>query len=178
MTRSRAASGRVRQLALALALALAASIVTGSVVSANTRSWFVVTFVPEASDPGFCPFPTRMTEDGTFKVADSYDGSGILNRTIVTSFGQLTLTLWNPANGKTVVTHNESQVIIVDWLADGSRESIRRAGLTFAMTYPGAGAVFLNVGVLTHDYLTGETFLAGPHDIVFGDFDALCAALA
>lgn len=167
-----------RRTALALALSIAASSVVAPPAVAGERDWFVVTFPGGAGDPGFCPFPTLLNEEGTFKVADYYDKDGFLYRTIVTSFGQLTLTLSNPANGKEVVTHNESQVIVVDWLPDGSRESIRRMGVTFAMTAPGFGVVFLNTGLLTRDYTTGETFIAGPHDLVSGDFTALCAAIA
>ena len=167
-----------RRLALVASLALAASFVAAAPALAAERDWFVVGFDPAPEDPGFCSFPTLMTEDGTFKVADYYDNSGVLYRTIVTAYGQLTLTLWNPANGKTVITHNESQVIIVDWLPDGSRKSIRRIGVTFAWTYPGAGIVLLNTGYLEHDYTTGQTSIAGPHDLLEGNFDALCAAIA
>jgi hypothetical protein len=167
-----------RRITLAAALSISTFAIAAPVALAGQRDWFVVTFDDTAEDPGFCPFPTLLREEGTFQVADYFDNRGILYRTIVTSFGQLTLTMWNPANGKTVVTHNESQVIVVDWLPDGSREAIRRTGVTFAMTYPGSGVVFLNTGALTHDYTTGETIIAGPHDLVSGDFDALCAALA
>ncbi|HET9758031.1 MAG TPA: hypothetical protein VFP66_16135 [Candidatus Limnocylindrales bacterium] len=48
-----------------------------------------------------------------------------------------TLTFTNPANGKSKLTHNESQVTIVDWQPDRTRQTVRRMGLTFAFTYPG-----------------------------------------
>jgi hypothetical protein len=170
--------GKKRRTAVAASLALAAVVLGATPALANERQWFVVVFDPEPVDHGFCSFETSMTEQGTFKVADYYDNSGTLYRTIVTSYGQLTLTITNPANGKTVTTQNESQVIIVDWLPDGSREQIRRIGISFAFTYPGSGVVMLNTGYLEYDYLTGEMRIAGPHDLVTWNTDALCAAIA
>ena len=170
--------GIKRRATVAVTLALAGVILGAAPALANERQWFVVVFDTEPVDHGFCAFETLMTEQGTFKVADYYDNSGTLYRTIVTAYGQLTLTITNPANGKAVMTQNESQVIIVDWLPDGSRKQIRRIGISFAFTYPGAGMVLLNTGFLEHDYLTGETRLAGPHDLVTWNTDALCAALA
>jgi hypothetical protein len=171
-------TGRKARLAGAGVVALAVALLGAAPVLANERDWFVVVFDPEPVDHGFCSFPTLMTEEGTFKVADYFDKSGTLYRTIVTSYGQLTLTITNPANAKTVTTHNESQVIIVDWLPDGLRERIRRIGISFAFTFPGSGVVMLNTGYLEHDYLTGETRIAGPHDLVAEDFTGLCSALA
>jgi hypothetical protein len=146
--------------------------------SANTRQTTVIEFDGTNPDTGFCDFPVSDTEQGTFIVADEFDNDGVLVRTIVTSFGQLTLTFTNPANGKSTVTHNESQVIIVDWQADGSREMVRRMGVSFAFTYPGLGVILLQVGYFERDYINGSTFVAGPHDLFEGNFDALCAALA
>jgi hypothetical protein len=146
--------------------------------SANTRQTTLVEFNGTNLDTGFCDFPVSDAEEGTFIIADQLDTDGVLFRTIVTSFGQLTLTFTNPANGKSTVTHNESQVIIVDWQADGSRELVRRMGVAFAFTYPGQGVILLQVGYFEHDFVSGSTFSAGPHDLFKGDFDALCAALA
>ena len=76
--------------------------------------------------------------------------------------------LTNPANGKSTTTHNESQVIIVDWLPDGSRETVRRMGVAFAFTYPGEGIILLQTGYFERDLVTGWTFTAGPHDLFEG----------
>ena len=107
-----------RRLALMPALAAALAFTTAGTAAANTRQTAVIEFDGTLPDTGFCDFPVSDTEHGTFIVADLFDGDGVLYRTIVTSFGQLTLTLTNPANGRSTVTHNESQVIIVDWLPD------------------------------------------------------------
>jgi hypothetical protein len=163
-------------IALGIAAVLA---VPGAVpASANTRQTTLVEFNGTNPDTGFCDFPVTDTEQGTFMIADQFDNDGVLARTIVTSFGQLTLTFTNPTNGKSAVTHNESQVIIVDWQADGSRETVRRMGVAFAFTYPGLGVILLQVGYFEHNNLSGSTFTAGPHDLFEGDFDELCAALA
>jgi hypothetical protein len=167
-----------RRLALVPALAAALAFTTAGTAVANTRQTTVIEFDGTLPDTGFCDFPVSDTEQGTFIVADLFDRDGVLYRTIVTSFGQLTLTFTNPANGKSTTTQNESQVIIVDWLPDGSRETIRRMGVSFAFTYPGQGVILLQTGFFERDYLTGWTLAAGPHDLFEGDFDDLCAALA
>ena len=163
---------------IALGVITLAATIAAPTASANTRQTTVIEFEGTNPDTGFCDFPVSDTEQGTFIVADQFDDDGVLFRTIVTSFGQLTLTLTNPANGKSTITHNESQVIIIDWAADGSREMVRRMGVSFAFTYPGAGVILLQVGYFERDYVKGSRFVAGPHDILEGAFDALCAALA
>jgi hypothetical protein len=162
----------------ALSAVALAAMCSAPTALANTRQTTLIEFEGTNPDTGFCDFPVSDTEQGTFIVADQFDNDGVLYRTIVTSFGQLTLTLTNPANGKSTVTHNESQVIIVDWAADGSREKVRRMGVSFAFTYPGMGVILLQVGYFERDYVNGWRFVAGPHDLLEGDFDALCAALA
>jgi hypothetical protein len=117
---------------IAFGLAALLALTAGPPASANTRETTVIEFDGTNPDAGFCDFPVSDTEHGTFIVADEFDNDGILIRTIVTSFGQLTLTFTNPANGKSTITHNESQIIIVDWQADGSRETVRRMGVAFA----------------------------------------------
>ena len=167
------------RIAIGLAVLLAILAIAATPLAlANSRQTTVIEFDGTNPDTGFCDFPVTDTEQGRFLVADQFDNDGILVRTIVTSYGQLTLTFTNPANGKSTVTHNESQVIIVDWQADGSRETVRRMGVAFAFTYPGLGVILLQVGYFERDYVSGSTFVAGPHDFFEGNFDALCAALA
>jgi hypothetical protein len=176
MTPARQRCRRVAALAPALAAVLA--LASAGTTAANTRQTTLIEFDGTLPDTGFCDFPVSDTEQGTFIVADQFDNDGVLFRTIVTAFGQLTLTFTNPANGESTVTHNESQVIIVDWLPDGSRETVRRMGVSFAFTYPGQGVILLQTGYFERDYVTGWRFSAGPHDLFEGNFDALCAALA
>ena len=59
-------------------------------------------------------------------------------------------------------------MIIVDWLPDGSRETVRRMGVAFAFTYPGEGIILLQTGYFERDLVTGWTFTAGPHDLFEG----------
>jgi hypothetical protein len=171
-------SNVARPIPRGLALAAMLALIAVSSASANTRQTTVVEFNGTLPDTGFCDFPVSDTEQGTFIVADLFDNDGVLYRTIITSFGQLTLTFTNPANGKSTTSHNETQVIIVDWLPDGSRETVRRMGVSVAFTYPGQGVILLQTGFFERDYLTGWTFAAGPHDLFEGDFDDLCSALA
>jgi hypothetical protein len=171
-------NGHHRSSRIPFALAALLMLAAAPPASANTREPIVIEFDGTNPDTGFCDFPVSDTEQGAFIVADQFDNNGVLFRTIVTAYGPLTLTFTNPANGKSTVTHNESQVVIVDWQADGSRETVRRMGVAFAFTEPGYGVLLLQVGYFEHDYLDGSTFMAGPHDLFEGDFDALCAALA
>ena len=104
----------LRRAGIALGVVTLAAMIAAPTASANTRQTTVIEFEGTNPDTGFCHFPVSDTEQGTFILADQFDNDGVLYRTIVTSFGQLTLTLTNPANGKSTVTHNESQVIIVE----------------------------------------------------------------
>src|SRR4029453_10379666 len=114
-----------RRLAFVHALAAVLALTSTGSAAANTRQTTLVEFDGTLPDTGFCDFPVSDTEQGTFIVADQFDTDGVLFRTIVTASGQLTLTFMNPATAKSTVTHNESQVIIVDWLPDGSPEMAR-----------------------------------------------------
>lgn len=51
-------------------------------------------------------------------------------------------------------------------------------GLQFHFTAPGHGAILLDSGRVVFDAETGEViFLAGPHMVLAGDFEAFCAAM-
>ena len=52
-------------------------------------------------------------------------------------------------------------------------------GVVFRVNVPGAGVVLLDVGRSIFDPATGEhTIVGGPHQLLEGDVEALCAALA
>jgi hypothetical protein len=63
-------------------------------------------------------------------------------------YGRLTLTFSNPQNGKSVTTHNESQVIRITYNEDGSFDTAYRTGVIFAFTAPGVGEIITYTGDL------------------------------
>lgn len=144
---------------------------------ANTREFHLVTF-DESNETGFCDFPVIDTEVGTFAVTDYLDSDGNIVQTLITAYGQLTLTFTNPENGKNVVTHNESQMIRITYDEDGSFDTIYRTGVIFAFTAPGVGTVLMQVGRLIQAPGDGFVFVAGPNQLLEGHFEALCAALS
>jgi hypothetical protein len=167
-----------RHLASALAVVFVSILMTAVPAGANTRQSYVVTFPPDGQDIGFCEFPVVDEEVGTFLVSDFFDKDGNIVQTLITAFGQLTLTFSNPENGKTVVTHNETQMIRITYDEDGSPDLIYRAGVIFAFTAPGMGTVLMQVGRLVQVFGGGFEFVAGQYQLLAGDFDELCQALA
>ena len=52
------------------------------------------------------------------------------------------------------------------------------SGPAVKITLPGHGVIFHTAGRVVFDFALGEfVFVAGPHDSLFGEVDALCAAL-
>ena len=51
-------------------------------------------------------------------------------------------------------------------------------GVVVRLTVPGDGAVFLDIGRIVTDRQGNLYFEAGPHQYFYGDFAALCEALA
>jgi hypothetical protein len=51
-------------------------------------------------------------------------------------------------------------------------------GLSYRVTVPGGGAVLLQAGTIVNDEAGNPTFVAGPHQVLSGDTEKLCAALA
>jgi hypothetical protein len=55
---------------------------------------------------------------------------------------------------------------------------VTSAGLSYRVTVPGGGAVLLQAGRLVFDDAGDVVFEAGPHQVLSGDTDKLCEALA
>jgi hypothetical protein len=69
----------------------------------------------------------------------------------------------------------ESGNILVD-LPSGNE--VTAAGLSYRVTVPGEGQVLLQAGRLVFDEAGNVVFEAGPHQVLSGDTDKLCEALA
>lgn len=72
------------------------------------------------------------------------------------------------------VTATDAGVDIVD-LKSGTVSII---GVLVRITVPGKGALVLDVGKITFDADDNLLFVAGPHQVFFGDDGLICAALA
>jgi hypothetical protein len=59
-----------------------------------------------------------------------------------------------------------------------SEREVISAGLAYRVTVPGGGAVLLQAGRLVFDDAGDVVFEAGPHQVLSGDTDKLCEALA
>lgn len=167
-----------RRMTAGLMIVLVSILMTALPARANTRESFVVSFEPGGHDTGFCDFPVIDDEVGAFLVSNFYDEHGDIVQTLITAYGQLTLTLSNPETGRSVVTHNESQMIRITYDEDGAPDVAYRTGVIFAFTAPGVGRVLMQVGRLVQDLDDGFVFVVGQYQLLQGDFDALCQALS
>jgi hypothetical protein len=59
-----------------------------------------------------------------------------------------------------------------------SGNEVTSQGLSYRVTVPGGGAVLLQAGRLVFDEAGNVVFEAGPHQVLSGDTDELCEALA
>jgi hypothetical protein len=145
--------------ALVPAPAAAVALATAGTIAANTRQTTLVEFDGALPDAGFCDFPALDMEQGTYIVADQFDNDGVLFRQ----------------------RHSDPQREPSDHcrLAAGRiPQTVRRMGVSFAISIPGKGIILLQTGYFEWDYVSGWTISAGPHDLLEGNFDALCAARA
>jgi hypothetical protein len=136
--------------------------------------------------------PERETfqEEGTEFIADCGDfdvlTDFVLDLEIITFFdsagdpdyARLHLTFhdfyYNSETGEGFA-ETESGTNLVDF---PSGEEVTSAGLSYRVTVPGGGAVLLQAGRLVFDAAGNVVFEAGPHQVLSGDTDKLCEALA
>jgi hypothetical protein len=116
----------------------------------------------------FCGFPTRFEWVGVGygTVFFNHDGDPIRQIDRIRE----TLTVTNTTTGASVRGRDAYQLI-------GVAETLSRVGVWFHLSAPGRGVILRDVGriVVSGDELT---FLAGTHQWLRGDVDALCGALA
>ena len=123
-----------------------------------------------------------LVDCGSFQVLDVYeqteifrwfyDQDGNLVKIVGQNWGTDTFT--NSVTGKAypMSFHNN---ILIDYTPAPRR--LANVGVIYRLVVPGAGAVTLDVGRLVYQRGSGLIFEAGPHQIIAGDFDALCAAM-
>jgi hypothetical protein len=147
--------------------------------SANTVkiSWVTDDFTFSEADT--CGFPISWHQYGQYKVADYYDGDGVLFRSIETS-GHGRYLISATASGMTLTGVVSAQIILT-WSPEGDLLRVRSDGLYVGFTVPGSGIVYLDTGRIDFDgegLGEGEIlFEAGPHQLWHGDVEKFCAAL-
>jgi hypothetical protein len=125
---------------------------------------------------GTCSFPFDEHAQGSFKVTSYYDSSGNLTKQIFTNIGgRFVITL--SANGKSVTGNFGPMMITFYFDANGNVIRETENGLTFLFTVPGSGVIEMDVGRVIAEN-DEHVFIAGPHDFISGNTDALCAYLA
>lgn len=127
-------------------------------------------------DDGTCAFPFENHAQGSFKVTSYYDNSGNLTKQIFTNIGgRFIITL--SANGKSVTGNFGPNMITLYYDANGNVVREAENGLAYLFTVPGSGVIEMDVGrvIAENDQ---HVFIAGPHDFISGNTDALCRYLA
>jgi hypothetical protein len=108
--------------------------------------------------------------DGTLRYF--YDKEGKLEKIVKVFSG--TDTFINSKTGKEIPTTTIHNSVMYDPETDLYAVN----GVTFRVTVPGSGAVFLNIGrFVANEDLTNVTFEAGPLQFFDGDVEGLCNAL-
>lgn len=155
---------------LVLAAALA-SVAGASVAGAVPPERFTEEFDDQFTDTESCDFPIDLRFVGSIDFTLFFDRDGNLVR--VQGIGSDVGTATNPANGKTATG-------VDHWLQVERIESGEFAvlGLFFHLNFPGAGIVLIDAGNVTFDAEGNIIHLGGPHQVLEGDFSALCEALA
>ena len=112
----------------------------------------------------------KFVLDGTLRYF--YDKEGKLEK--IVKVYRSTDTFINSVSGKEIPTTTVHNSVMYDPETDLYAVN----GVTFRVTVPGSGAVFLNVGrFVANEDLTNVTFQAGPLQFFDGDVEGLCHAL-
>ena len=81
---------------------------------------------------------------------------------------------YNSETGEGFTEHNHSNTL----LDLPSGEEVTSSGVSYHVTVPGEGIVLLEAGRLEFDEAENVVFVAGPHQVLTGDTERLCEALA
>ena len=128
-------------------------------------------------ESGVCPFDLAVHLEGFYKSVDYYDNSGFLYKTINTVGGGGPFTVTNTAHGTTLTQQSEAFSEVITYNRDGSARTYTRRGSYARFTVPGGGIVLLDTGIATWSEPDEDLlFAGGPHQAVYGDFEAFCAA--
>jgi len=126
-----------------------------------------------------CGFPLYVTINGSFKQTNYVDNTGRLVKSIITDVaGPFTLTITNPATGKSVTSQSAPIAEILTFNPDGSLASDTINGAFFNYVARGVGTILIRTGRLVYDGSGNLIFEAGPHDFTGQDYAPFCAYIA
>lgn len=144
--------------------------VTSATAAASTTT-IVVNVNASETNTEVCGFPLESHLEGSFKRTEFFDTSGTLVKVIETNTGgPFTVTVTNPANGKTATTQSQTRVLV-------ATDTQRISGIVGNFVLPGTGTILMDVGTVVFDSNGNVLSIAGPHTGLTGDVERFCAAL-
>lgn len=156
-------------LTVAIALIGGTGLLAGPALALRPQT-FSFTFEDSFTDRSTCGFRVLLRFTGSVRGTEYFDRSGNLIR--VQLHGEDFGTATNPKNGNTA-SGSDAWLEVIDVRA--GTDTI--VGLFFHLNFPGAGIVLIDAGKVTFEADGDIVFEAGPHQVLNGDFAALCAAL-
>lgn len=123
-----------------------------------------------------CSFPLVEHIKGSFLDRLYFDQNAILVREFLSPQfqGAFMVTWTNPANGKSLESH-EASTLIVYYNPDGSFQKLMNQGLTFMVNVPGINkSLLMDVGRIVIERGQGITFYSGNHQELIGDTALFC----
>src|SRR5262245_3091351 len=145
--------------------------VTSATAAASTTT-IVVNVNASETNTGVCGFPLESHLEGSFKRTEFFDTSGTLVKVIETNTGgPFTVTVTNPANGKTATTQSQTRVLV-------ATDTVRISGVVGNFVLPGTGTILMDVGTVVFDSNGNILMFGGPHTGLTGDVERFCTAMA
>jgi hypothetical protein len=167
---------------LVLPLFLAGVLLGFGVASASaavSTTTMIVRLNVSFSETDTCGFQLDWHLQGSFKDTEFFDSSGTLVKLIETNTGgPFTVTITNPANGKTATTQSQTVVGILTVNPDGSINTVTQNGIVFNFVLTGTDTIAMDVGTVVFDSERNLLKIGGPHQLLVGDVAGFCAALA
>jgi hypothetical protein len=123
-----------------------------------------------------------VTDCGAFQVLDDFTIDGVIT-TFYDSAGNADYYrahftfrdfFYNSETGEGFTAINHSNPVF-DLPSD---TEVTSSGLSYHVTVPGGGLLLLDAGRVEFDEAGNPTFVAGPHQVLSGDTEKLCKALA
>ncbi len=140
--------------------------------AAASTTTIVVNVNDSFTDSELCGFPLDVHVQGSFKHTEFFDTSGTLVKVIETNTdGPFTITITNPANGKTATTESQTFVVV-------ATDPVRVSGIVGNFVLPGTGTILMDVGTVVFDSNGDILMIGGPHQELMGDVEGFCAAMA
>lgn len=149
------------------ALALLAS--TAALHAAGQPERFTFEVDRTMTDTRLCGFPVLARDQGTIRLAFHFDKQGAIEWVNVTT-SQYRITLENPETGVSLWTPSPEHILETAF-------DTTNTGLVIRFVLPEAGLLALDAGRVIFDN-DGDVRIDGPHMLLEGDVEALCAALA